>query len=236
MSSPLTPSALRWSLLILDVRASGDRRYSLREHSNYTGQLHCIHPKQMKPIVQNLRTGELELLETSCPCAKPGHVLARTTVTLLSAGTERMLTEFGRANWIQKARQQPDKVRTVLDKVRTDGLSATLESVQAKLDQPIPMGYSNAGVALEAGAGVGGVKAGDRVASNGSHAEVVRVPAHLCARIPDNVPDEHAAFTVVSAIALEGIRLAQPTLGETFVVTGLGLIGLIAVQLLRAHG
>jgi predicted dehydrogenase/threonine dehydrogenase-like Zn-dependent dehydrogenase len=147
-----------------------------------------------------------------------------------------MLTEFGRANWIQKARQQPDKVRTVLDKVRTDGLSATLESVQAKLDQPIPMGYSNAGVALEAGAGVGGVKAGDRVASNGSHAEVVRVPAHLCARIPDNVPDEHAAFTVVSAIALEGIRLAQPTLGETFVVTGLGLIGLIAVQLLRAHG
>jgi predicted dehydrogenase/threonine dehydrogenase-like Zn-dependent dehydrogenase len=147
-----------------------------------------------------------------------------------------MLIDFGKAGWIDKARQQPDKARMVFEKVGTDGLFATLESVQAKLDQPIPLGYSNAGVALEVGEGVSALKAGDRIASNGPHAEIVRVPANLCARIPDSVPDEHAAFTVISVIALEGLRLAQPTLGETFVVTGLGLIGLIAVQLLRAHG
>ena len=147
-----------------------------------------------------------------------------------------MLLDFGKANWIDKARQQPDKVRLVLDKIRTDGLIATVESVRAKLDQPISLGYSNAGVVLEVGSGVSEFLAGDRVVSNGCHAEVVSVPKNLCARIPDNVTDDAAAFTVVGAIALQGIRLAQPTLGETFVVTGLGLIGLIAVQLLRAHG
>ena len=143
-----------------------------------------------------------------------------------------MLLEFGKAGWIEKARQQPDKVRMVLDKIRTDGLAPTLEAVRAKLDQPIPLGYSNAGVVLEGE----GFAAGTRVVSNGAHAEIVRVPKNLCARIPDSVSDEAAAFTVVGAIALEGIRLAQPTLGETFAVTGLGLIGLMAVQLLRAHG
>lgn len=147
-----------------------------------------------------------------------------------------MLVEFGRAGLVGKVRSQPDKVAQVLGKIRTDGLAATLEAVRAKLDEPVPLGYSNAGVVLETGSGVSGFAPGDRVASNGRHAEIIAVPQNLCARIPANVPDDHAAFTVVAAIALQGIRLAQPTLGEAVVVTGLGLIGLITVQLLRAQG
>jgi predicted dehydrogenase/threonine dehydrogenase-like Zn-dependent dehydrogenase len=147
-----------------------------------------------------------------------------------------MLVEFGKANYLEKARQQPDKVRMVLDKLKTDGLMPTIESVRSKLDQPIPMGYCNVGEVLEVGAGVIGFQVGDRVASNGNHAEVVCVPANLCAKVPEGVTDDTAAFTVISAIGLQGIRLAQPTLGEAFVVTGLGLIGLVTVQLLVAHG
>ena len=147
-----------------------------------------------------------------------------------------MLLEFGKANLLDKARQQPDKVRMVLDKIRTDGLMPTLDTVRNKLDQPLPMGYCNAGVVMEVGAGVADFAVGDRVASNGRHAEVVCVPKNLCAKVPDNVSDDAAAFTVLSAIALQGLRLAQPTLGETIVVTGLGLIGLIAVQLLLEQG
>ena len=124
----------------------------------------------------------------------------------------------------------------VLDKVKTDGLMPTIASVRNKLDQPLTLGYCNVGVVLEVGPGVSGYSVGDRIASNGKHAEIVAVPANLCAKIPDQVSDEAAAFTVVGAIALQGIRLAQPTLGEAFVVTGLGLIGLMAVQLLRSHG
>ena len=147
-----------------------------------------------------------------------------------------MLLEFGRANLIDKARQQPERVKQVLEKVRTDGLASTYESVRAKLDQPLPLGYCNVGTVLDVGAGVRGFALGDRVASNGKHAEVVSVPANLCARVPDEVDDDAAAFTVVSSIALQGIRLAAPTLGERAVVSGLGLIGLLAAQLLRAHG
>jgi predicted dehydrogenase/threonine dehydrogenase-like Zn-dependent dehydrogenase len=147
-----------------------------------------------------------------------------------------MLVDFGKANLLDKARQQPDKVRMVLDKVKTDGVLPTLEAVRNKLDQPLAMGYCNVGTVMEVGAGVTGFKVGDRVASNGKHAEVVSVPVNLCAKVPDGVTDEEAAFTVIGAIALQGIRLAQPTLGEAFVVAGLGLIGQMTVQLLRAHG
>jgi predicted dehydrogenase/threonine dehydrogenase-like Zn-dependent dehydrogenase len=147
-----------------------------------------------------------------------------------------MLLDFGKANWIEKARQQPDKIRLLFSKVKTDGLAPTIHSVRSKLDQPIALGYSNAGVVLETGENATEFRTGDRVISNGPHAEIVNVPKNLCARIPDLVSDESAAFTVVGAIALEGIRLAQPTLGECVVVTGLGLIGLITVQLLRANG
>ncbi len=146
------------------------------------------------------------------------------------------MVDFGKANAIEKARQQPDKVRMVLDKVRTDGLMPTLGAVHNKLDQPLPLGYCNVGRVLEVGERVDGFVPGDRIASNGKHAEVVNVPVNLCAHIPDGVSDDEASFTVLGAIALQGIRLVQPTLGEAVVVTGLGLIGQLTVQLLRAHG
>src|SRR5690606_17843069 len=137
---------------------------------------------------------------------------------------------------IGKARQQPERVRQVLDKIRTDGLAPTLEAVFSKLDQPLPLGYCNVGRVLETGADVTGFAPGDRVISNGRHAEAVAVPVNLCARVPDSVSDDEAAFTVLGAVALQGIRLVQPTLGEAVAATGLGLIGLMTVQLLRAHG
>ena len=190
----------------------------------------------MKQILQHLGTGVTEVVDVPCPRLTSGQLLIRTTTSLISAGTERMLLDFGKASAFEKARQQPDKVRMVLEKVWTDGLMPTIESVRNKLDQPLPLGYCNVGRVLEAGPGAAGLAAGDRVASNGRHAEVVSVPVNLCQRIPDAVSDESAAFTVIGAIALQGIRLAQPTLGETVAVTGLGLIGQLAVQLLRAHG
>jgi predicted dehydrogenase/threonine dehydrogenase-like Zn-dependent dehydrogenase len=190
----------------------------------------------MKQILQSLRTGETEFADVPCPALPAGHLLIRTTRSLVSAGTERMLVEFGKASLIDKARQQPDKVRMVLEKVRTDGLAPTLAAVLNKLDQPLALGYCNVGRVLEFGRGVTGFAVGDRVASNGKHAEVVSVPVNLCAKVPDSVSDEEASFTVLAAIALQGIRLSQPTLGEAIAVTGLGLIGLVTVQLLRAHG
>jgi predicted dehydrogenase/threonine dehydrogenase-like Zn-dependent dehydrogenase len=190
----------------------------------------------MKQILQNLRDGSTELAEVPDPRAGRSHVLIRTARTLVSAGTERMLVDFGKAGFVAKARQQPDKVRMVLDKIRTDGVGPTLDAVRNKLDQPLPMGYCNVGVVEEVGTGVGGLAVGDRVASNGRHAELVNVPLNLCARVPSNVQDDEAAFTVLASIALQGTRLAQPTLGEAVVVTGLGLIGLLTVQLLRAQG
>lgn len=190
----------------------------------------------MKQILQSLKTGATEVAEVPCPAVKQGQLLIRSSRTLVSAGTERMLVEFGKAGWIAKARQQPDKVRMVLDKIKTDGLMPTVEAVFNKLEQPLSLGYCNVGVAMEVGSGVSDFSAGDRIASNGKHAEVVSVPMNLCAKVPENVSDDEAAFTVIGAIGLQGIRLAQPTLGEAVVVTGLGLIGLVTVQLLRAHG
>lgn len=190
----------------------------------------------MKQILQSLKTGATEVAEVPVPRISRGQLLIQTSKTLVSAGTERMLVEFGKAGWIDKARQQPDKVRMVLDKIKTDGLQPTLETIFNKLDQPLPLGYCNVGRVAGVGAGVLGFVEGERVISNGKHAGVVSVPSNLCARVPDEVTDEEAAFTVLGAIALQGIRLAQPTLGETVVVTGLGLIGLMTVQLLRAHG
>jgi predicted dehydrogenase/threonine dehydrogenase-like Zn-dependent dehydrogenase len=190
----------------------------------------------MKQILQSLKTGATEVAEVPLPRASRGSLLIQTTQTLVSAGTERMLVEFGKAGWIEKARQQPDKVRMVLDKIKTDGLQPTLDAVFNKLDQPLPLGYCNVGQVAELGAGVVGFAVGDRVISNGKHAEVVSVPLNLCAKVPDVVSDEEAAFTVLGAIALQGIRLVAPTLGEAVVVTGLGLIGLMTVQLLRANG
>ncbi len=190
----------------------------------------------MKQILQNIRSGATQVADLPRPQAGRGQLLICTRASLISAGTERMLVEFGKAGWLDKVRQQPEKVRMVLEKIRTDGLLATVDAVRSKLEQPIPLGYSSVGTVVEVGAGVSGFASGDRVASNGHHAEVVAVPSNLCAKVPAPVGDESAAFTVLGAVALQGVRLAQPTLGESFVVSGLGLIGLLAVQLLRAQG
>ena len=190
----------------------------------------------MKQIVQYFSSGETAIVEAPAPMALPGTVVIQTTRSLISAGTERMLVGFGKASMLQKARQQPDKVRQVLGKVKTDGLVATIDAVRSKLDQPIPLGYCNVGEVIEVGSGVFDFAVGDRVASNGPHADIVRVPRLLCARIPDGVDDDMAAFTVVASIGLQGVRLAAPTLGESVVVTGAGLLGLLTVQLLIAQG
>ena len=188
----------------------------------------------MKQILQNLSNGETTLVDVPCPKNIKSNILIASSKTVVSAGTERMLVDFGKASYINKAKQQPDKVKMVLNKVSTDGLMTTVDAVRSKLDQPLPLGYCNSGVILESD--VDGFEPGDRVVSNGNHAEVVRVPKNLCAKIPDNVDDESASFTVLSAIGLQGIRLIQPTMGECFAVTGLGLIGLLCVQMLRANG
>lgn len=190
----------------------------------------------MRQILQQLRTGETVLTEVPAPVIEPGHLLIRTRVSLVSQGTEKMLVEFGKASLLQKARSQPDRVRQVLQKIRSDGLVPTLEAVFRRLDEPLPLGYCNAGEVIGVGPGVGGFAVGDRVASNGPHAEIVSVPLNLCAKIPGDVSDDEAAFTVAGAIALQGIRLIVPTLGETVAVVGLGLLGQLAVQLLRANG
>jgi predicted dehydrogenase/threonine dehydrogenase-like Zn-dependent dehydrogenase len=191
----------------------------------------------VRQVLQSLADGRTLLAEIPESTAPRGGVLVRTTRSLISAGTERMLVDFSRSGWIDKARSQPDKVLQLLGKIRTDGLLPTIDAVRSRLDQPLPLGYCNVGQVLEVGSEAAGSFApGDRVVSNGPHAEQVAVPRNLCARIPDGVSDDEAAFAVLGAIALQGIRLAAPTLGERFVVTGLGLIGLITVQLLRASG
>lgn len=190
----------------------------------------------MKQVLQSLKTGDTLLADVPAPLCRQGQVLIATRASLISAGTERMLVEFGQANLIQKALSQPERVRQVVDKVRTDGISPTLDAVFSKLDEPLPLGYCNAGVVLEVGNDVDGFARGDHVVSNGPHAEIISIPRSLCARIPNGVEDETAAFTVLASIGLQGIRLAAPTLGESFVVVGLGLIGLLTVQMLIANG
>lgn len=190
----------------------------------------------MKQILQSLKNGSTELAKVPYPSVIQGSILIKTSTSLLSAGTERLLVDFGKASWVNKARQQPDKVRMVLDKVRTDGLATTFDAVQSKLDMPLTLGYCNVGVVAEIGLCVDGFSIGNRVVSNGSHSQVVTVPKNLCARIPDSVSDEEASFTILGAIGLQGIRLVNPMLGECVVVIGLGLIGLMTVQMLRAHG
>ena len=190
----------------------------------------------MKQILQSFKTGKTELVDVPVPNAGKGTLLIKSTHSLVSLGTERMLVEFGKASIISKARQQPDKVKMVLEKIKTDGLLPTLENVFNRLEEPLPLGYCNVGVVVEVGAGVNGFSLGDRVVSNGKHAEYVAIPQNLVAKIPENVSQEEAVFTVIGSIGLQGIRLVSPNFGETMVVTGLGLIGLLTVQMLLANG
>ncbi|MFN4109182.1 MAG: bi-domain-containing oxidoreductase [Acinetobacter johnsonii] len=190
----------------------------------------------MKQILQDMANGGTTVTKAPVPQCSKGHLLISTTTSLISAGTERMLVGFGKASMLDKARQQPEKVKMVLEKVQTDGLLTTYDAVKSKLAQPLALGYCNVGIVHEVGANVDDFQVGDRVVSNGPHADMVKVPKNLCAKIPDNVSDESASFAVVASIGLQGIRLAQPTLGESFVVTGAGLIGLLTIQMLRANG
>jgi predicted dehydrogenase/threonine dehydrogenase-like Zn-dependent dehydrogenase len=187
-------------------------------------------------VLQSLSDGSTQLVDVPVPTATGVSLLVESRASVVSAGTERMLVDFGRAGWLDKARRQPDKVQQVVDKMRTDGIGPTLEAVRAKLDAPIPIGYCQAGVVVETGARVERFAPGDRVVTNGPHAEYVRVAHTLAAHIPDGVSFEKAAFTPLAAIGLQGLRLAAPTLGDTVVVYGLGLIGLLTVQLARANG
>lgn len=194
----------------------------------------------MKQISQTLRDGKLSVMDVAEPRAPRGGILVETSASLISAGTERMLIDMGRKSLAAKAKERPDLVLKVLDKVRREGMLAALDTVQSKLGNPIPMGYSLAGRVLEVGAGAQGFALGDRVACAGAgyanHAELNAVPMNLAVPIPDGVTDEEASFATVGAIALHGVRLVSPTLGETVAVIGLGLLGQITVSLLVAHG
>lgn len=195
----------------------------------------------MKQLFQSVRTGESTVLEVPVPSLPPGHVLVRNAASLVSAGTERMVVEFAEKNMYQKAKARPDLVRQVLEKARREGVLTTLDAVRSRLSQPLSLGYSSAGTVIEVGEGITDIKIGDRVACSGmnyaSHAEIISVPRMLTTLIPsETVGFEEAAFTTVGAIALHGIRLAEAKLGETVAVIGLGLIGQLTVQMLRAAG
>jgi len=194
----------------------------------------------MKQILQSFKTGELWLAEVPAPLCRAKGAVVRTCASFVSAGTERMLAEFAKKGLVGKALQMPDQVKKVLRKMKTEGVFATLEKVQAKLDQPIPLGYSSAGVVEEAGRDSGGLKAGDRVACGGAgfanHAEYGYVSKNLIVKIPDGVSFEDASCATVGSIALQGVRQCDLRLGETAAVIGLGLMGILAVQMLKASG
>ena len=189
----------------------------------------------MRQLIQHLGSGRTELLAVPAPGPRRGRLLVRAQRSLVSLGTERMLVEFGRGGWLSKARQQPEKFRAVLAKIRSEGLFPALAAVRSKLAQPIPLGYCHVGEVLDAGQ-VPGFAVGDLVVSNSPHAEVVSADPAFAARVPASVSADHAAFTPLAAVALQGIRLVAAQPDETVVVMGLGLIGQLAVRLLRARG
>src|SRR5256714_6859605 len=194
----------------------------------------------MKQLLQNLKTGEGVVADVPAPVALRGRVIVRAAASLVSAGTERAFVELGRKGLVGKAKERPDLVRKVFEKVRSEGLLSTLQSVREKLDESHALGYSAAGIVVEVGEGVKEFRAGDRVACAGTgyaaHAELLSVPKNLCAPLPDGVDFESGAFSTLGAIALQGVRLAEPTLGESVVVMGLGVVGHLAAQLLKASG
>lgn len=190
----------------------------------------------MKQLLNSFGDGTISVQEISKPNVPENGVLIKNYHSAVSVGTERMLVDFGKANYIQKARQQPEKVKEVINKVKTDGLNTTYNAVKSKLDQPIPLGYSSCGEVIEVGGNCKNFEVGDLVISNGAHAEIVAVNKNLVAKIPEGVSSEEAAFTVISSIPLQGVRLLEVEIGETVVVTGLGLMGLIASQILLSSG
>ncbi|QDS95817.1 Alcohol dehydrogenase [Roseimaritima multifibrata] len=190
----------------------------------------------MLSVCQNVGSGTLDLTKSEPPQVQPGKVLIANQASLISAGTEKMVMDFAKKSLLAKAKERPDQVRRVLEKVQTDGPLETFRQVRQRLDDPLTLGYSSAGVVIGCGEGVEGFQIGDRVASNGPHASVVSVPVNLVARVPDTVNFEQASFAVLGSIALQGVRLSKCVLGETAFVVGLGLVGQMTVGLLHAAG
>ena len=194
----------------------------------------------MKQLIQSFKTGELGLFEVPAPVCQENGALVQTTVSLVSAGTEKMLVDFAKKSMLAKAKDRPDLVKQVIDKMKKEGVKNTLEKVFTKLDTPIPLGYSLAGHVIELGSNMSGVNIGDRVACGGAgyanHSEINYVPKNLMVKIPDGVDDIDASFVTVGAIALQGVRQTEPKLGERVAVMGLGLLGQLTVQLLKANG
>ncbi|MCT7551047.1 bi-domain-containing oxidoreductase [Aliarcobacter butzleri] len=194
----------------------------------------------MKQLIQSFKTGELGLFDVPAPVCEKNGALVQTTVSLVSAGTEKMLVDFAKKSMLAKAKDRPDLVKQVIDKMKKEGVRNTLEKVFTKLDTPIPLGYSLAGRVIEVGSGLSGMNIGDRVACGGAgyanHAEINYVPKNLMVKIPDGVDDIDASFVTVGAIALQGVRQTAPLLGEKVAVMGLGLLGQLTVQLLKANG
>ena len=194
----------------------------------------------MKQILQNMRDGKTTVNDIPVPSVKRNGALVKTMASLVSAGTERMLVEFAEKNLVAKATSRPDLVKQVLSKARREGILPTIEAAFNKLDQPMPLGYSSAGVIVETGRELVGFQPGDRVACAGGgyavHAEYGVIPQNLLVHLPDNVDFESAAFATLGAISLQGFRLANPQLGESVCVIGLGLLGLLAVQIADAAG
>jgi predicted dehydrogenase len=194
----------------------------------------------MKQLIQSFKTGELGLFEVPAPICQESGALVQTTVSLVSAGTEKMLVDFAKKSMLAKAKDRPDLVKQVLDKMKKEGIKNTLEKVFTKLDTPIPLGYSAAGRVIKVGSNLSGINIGDRVACGGAgyanHSEINYIPKNLMVKIPDGVDDIDASFVTVGAIALQGVRQTEPKLGEIVAVMGLGLLGQLAVQLLKANG
>ena len=194
----------------------------------------------MKQLIQSFKTGELGLFKVPAPVCQENGVLVETKVSLVSAGTEKMLVDFAKKSMLAKAKDRPDLVKQVVDKMKKEGVKNTLEKVFTKLDTPIPLGYSLAGRVIEVGSNMSGINIGDRVACGGAgyanHSEINYVPKNLMVKIPDGVDDVDASFVTVGAIALQGVRQTEPKLGERVAVIGLGLLGQLAVQLLKANG
>lgn len=193
----------------------------------------------MNQLTQNLKSGKMELLETPFPAMTDGKVLVRTYYSLISAGTEGGKVKTARSSLINKAKQKPEQVRQVIDTLKSEGLQSTYQKVMNKLDAPAPLGYSCAGEVIDVGRNVRGFQVGDLVACGGAeaaHAELAAVPENLCVKVPKGVKLEHAAFTTVASIALQGIRQADLRVGESCAVIGLGLIGQLTVQILKVSG
>lgn len=190
----------------------------------------------MKQLIQYLRSGETLLEDIPVPALQPGHVPIRTQRSLISIGTERSLVEFGRASLLSKVRNNPERVAQALEKIKADGLIPTLEAVFRKLDEPLPLGYCNAGVIEAVGTDIDDLHVGDRVVSNGMHAEFVCAPRNMVAKIPDNVSLDEAVFTIIGSVGLHALRLAQQEFGSTVIIIGLGLVGCIMAQIAKANG